>query len=804
MRRFRDFFRKKRRIDVFKDEMAPAVRNTRGLRKEYLERSMVTTAGLEYELLNPDPMLDKKGETLVLYDKLLVDDKIKFTTDLKKGLVLSIPHKVVDASDEEKDVEIGEFCRENFDKLTNPTFDDILDNLLDAMSYGHKEGEIVWGQRDGKLVWDGVRFQHPILFDFKYDEHGDLSHVLYGYSYGNKTEIQADEFNEKFLYMCWPYLKDGNWYGDSDLREVYFDWWSKFNIKRYRNKYLQNYSAPIPIITYVHAELTAKELNDLDDMLDNWQDSMRVKIPAFRDPLSGEMRPKFEIEFRDVNVKGGTAQYQETIDALDNSIMWKLLVPSKLGFSEDKSGSFAQSKKIFDILIMVIGNIQRRVEDVINPKVRQLVDLNFPGVEIYPRFEFDEIGEKIAREMLQLLLDKGVIDKREKWLRGYVGIPQLTEEEQEKIDEEKEKDVQKQQDMFGGANNGNDSDSDNGKPFADNNRNMGNGKDNQGKEEKKMKFKHSVDFKKIERFYDESEADFISEYSEIIVEQVNRIAGQVERKRIVEDKDYTAIKKLQIIKTDLKKLLSTYYAKLYLTGKVDAVQEVEGRIKKQFKNYIKFQSTAEDLKWLDRTWIDNYLKQYGELGTLSKADKKYLIDLRDRAFFVTGEKSDALLKEIYHTIDNGIRSGLTTATVVSQIDAIGLNDVKANALTIARTNASDAYNTGRMNLFMSNNVRPFVEAFQYNAILDNVTTPFCAEHDGQVILATDPELGLINPPNHFNCRSLLASIMVGESEIKGDPYYDYQNEEDSWGTDVSNKYRLPEKGFGGNKKWSES
>ena len=56
----------------------------------------------------------------------------------------------------------------------------------------------------------------------------------------------------------------------------------------------------------------------------------------------------------------------------------------------------------------------------------------------------------------------------------------------------------------------------------------------------------------------------------------------------------------------------------------------------------------------------------------------------------------------------------------------------------------------------------FIEAYQYQAIIDNRTTLFCESHDGQVIKASDGELTFINPPNHFNCRSLITPIFVFE------------------------------------------
>ena len=109
-------------------------------------------------------------------------------------------------------------------------------------------------------------------------------------------------------------------------------------------------------------------------------------------------------------------------------------------------------------------------------------------------------------------------------------------------------------------------------------------------------------------------------------------------------------------------------------------------------------------------------------------------------------------------------------------------------------------NTGRMNLFNSDSIKSFIEAFQYNAIIDNNTTEFCAQHDGQVILKSDPQFESINPPNHFNCRSMLSPIMVDENEVSGSFFSGYkENKTDfpDWGTSVTKDNRTPAKGFGG-------
>lgn len=89
--------------------------------------------------------------------------------------------------------------------------------------------------------------------------------------------------------------------------------------------------------------------------------------------------------------------------------------------------------------------------------------------------------------------------------------------------------------------------------------------------------------------------------------------------------------------------------------------------------------------------------------------------------------------------------------------------------TIVRTNLSEAYNTGRMNLFRHPSIRGHIAAFEYSAILDRNTTPFCREWHGTVLSSDDPRVQAFNPPNHFRCRSVWVPIMRGEEFTLTDP-----------------------------------
>jgi SPP1 gp7 family putative phage head morphogenesis protein len=800
-RRRNSFFSNKTDKLTFKTFFKNIVELTKGsLQKKVLTRSLEESAGIEAEYVNPDKMLDAKGKDLRFYDTMMLDSAIKGAVELKKTLTLSTQWGVVDGGEEEKDKEIGQFVRDTIDGLEIP-FDDVLDNTLDSMIYGFKVGEIIWNEivDNGKYTWQKFKFMHSYLFDFKYNEYDDLESVAIGRMVGSSKNVSAEDFERKFVYMAYPYIKDGNYYGDSDLRELYVEWWQRFNIIRWRGVYLQGFSFRVPIITYDTKSVSTTELGDLDTMLDNWQDLMRVKIPGTRDQETNKLMGKFEIEWQDISSDKGAEQYTDTLDSLARDIRRKLLFPDKLGFTTDKGGALSQSDIFWKLFLKVIKKIHRRLEDVYNPKIKMLVDLNFGKQKNYPKLKFNEIDEGIEIEMLKLLLDAGVIDKREKWIRNKVDIPQLSEKEMGEIKEAKEQDVKEQQEAFARKQKEDEiANANNPKPDDKPNKN------NVMPIKKEFKSTQGVNFDKIKDQLENNENDFIKDYDDIHKRQSERLIRLVKTKKIVENKDFKELNKLQMQKGELKKLFEVYYAKLYFQGRRDAIIEVK-KDAKSMKMNLKLNGKYEfklqdEVEWLDRSWIDRFLKEQGELGTLDKVDKKYLTDLKERAFFVTNETSNRILKEAKGIVQNGIRGNLTTAGVVGQLNDVLSEDRRRYALTIARTNSADAYNTGRMNTFLSPKLDDVVEAFQYQAILDTQTTEFCRSHDGQIIKKGDPELGNIVPPNHFNCRSILTAVLVGQDDIiDGNP---------EWGENVNAngetfntndpKVRKPAPGFGGN------
>jgi SPP1 gp7 family putative phage head morphogenesis protein len=772
--------------------------------EQVLTKTLDYNAGLESELENPDSLLENKSKDLTFYDTLLNDDKIKSSIELKKRLTLSSNGDVISASEETQDQDIADFCRWQFENMF-VDFYDILDNYLDGMVYGFKVGELMWineaiatekgilvpDQFKGKWWVGNIKHKHSVFFDFEYDEYGNVKALLIGRNYGfdtsegGKNYIDAEEIKQKFLIFIYPYAKDGNYYGDSDLKEVYTQWFAKFNIFRFRNMYLEKFGMPIPEVIYNSQKTNATEVSELKAMLKNFQDSMYFVNPGAWNSDAKELVGKFKIILHEVRNGNATDQYEKAIDQIDKQIARKLLIPDKLGFSETTTGSYSLGEVQYGIFVNVIEDLQRKLENVVNNLIKKIVDVNYSNIKDYPTWQFDKLSKTVKQEMLKILIEKGVIDKREKWIRKYVGIPELSEKEKEEIEKEKEEAIK------------------NAPPIPQFQPQFQPQQQPQQPPQKKKEFKvntHPVNFKKIERFYDESEADFLKEYSRLWIENTQYLIGQTEKKKIVETKNIALTSTLRIKKAGFKRLFQDYYLRLYIGGKIDGIEEIDERWKKIKKEGFKSDIVEMQLQEIaDRDWVNTMLRKYAELGRLTKDDIEAFKLIKQQAFLNAGNTEVEMVETVQRTITEGIRNNKTTASIINEIERNMVDKYKKYSITVARTGASDYYNTGRMNLFNSNQVSPYIEAYQYIAIIDSATTDFCASHDGQIIQKGSPELSTINPPNHFNCRSLLTTIFLGENNDPDSYYYNYEKNKEMkpWGTGVKVDSRQPVKGFGG-------
>lgn len=150
--------------------------------------------------------------------------------------------------------------------------------------------------------------------------------------------------------------------------------------------------------------------------------------------------------------------------------------------------------------------------------------------------------------------------------------------------------------------------------------------------------------------------------------------------------------------------------------------------------------------------------------------------LRQKAFYISDILGDKILTEAKGVILNGIKTGRTTQDVLIDLAAVLLPYLGDPAVvqdneqlmphrleTIVRTNTTEAYNHGRLTTFVDPDVLPFVDWIRYSAILDTRTTEVCRFLHMKLFKPGASALEELLPPNHFNCRSIVVPIVVGET-----------------------------------------
>lgn len=155
--------------------------------------------------------------------------------------------------------------------------------------------------------------------------------------------------------------------------------------------------------------------------------------------------------------------------------------------------------------------------------------------------------------------------------------------------------------------------------------------------------------------------------------------------------------------------------------------------------------------------------------------------MREKPFWVTGVLNDRLTNEARGILVNALKTGEPPAVTVEKL-AAAFEPYRGNPNvlkdgeppsphrleTIVRTNTTDAYNQGRLMEFMRPDMLPFLTGIRYSATLDERTTPVCRFLDDKIFTPQQiVDSGLL-PGNHYNCRSIIVALIVGEEIDEAD------------------------------------
>jgi SPP1 gp7 family putative phage head morphogenesis protein len=149
------------------------------------------------------------------------------------------------------------------------------------------------------------------------------------------------------------------------------------------------------------------------------------------------------------------------------------------------------------------------------------------------------------------------------------------------------------------------------------------------------------------------------------------------------------------------------------------------------------------------------------LGRAGKYDREVVLPkeaiqfLNSYSLAIADITDETTLDGIKAAISRGLDEGATLSEMKKQIqDATGtwLSDWRAE--NIARTEATKMYNAGRIARYSDPDINGFVEALQYDSVLDARTTEICQHMANKIVPITDKAtINKYTPPNHYQCRA---------------------------------------------------
>ncbi|MBA7586093.1 hypothetical protein ES708_28089 [subsurface metagenome] len=122
----------------------------------------------------------------------------------------------------------------------------------------------------------------------------------------------------------------------------------------------------------------------------------------------------------------GDAGYKSAFDT-NNAMIARALLVGTLLMDTGEKGSWALSKTHFDIFIYILDYLGTETEDTIvrEQVIKRLIDFNFANPK-YPYFKFESLikdDQKAKAEIAKMLVDAGLINPEEEWVRGFLKLP---------------------------------------------------------------------------------------------------------------------------------------------------------------------------------------------------------------------------------------------------------------------------------------------------------------------------------------------------------------------------------------------
>lgn len=671
------------------------------------------------------------------------------------------------ASEDERDIEIKDFIeRALFDEMTI-TWDDFIRQALLMLPYGVMLFEKVYEIREiegvPRVVWRKFAPRMPKSIKQWTTADGGDGVVQQGPNFTTDVSIPI----EKLLIFV-NEIEGENWWGTSILRAAYKHWYIKANLEKIDSIAHERQGLGVPFVK-LPEEHTDQDVTKAENILKN----MRAHERGYLLEYDG-----LEVEFKDM--KAGTTKDPSRAISYHNRQITLAVLAQFLDLGSGATGSRALSEDHTSLFLQSLEAIANAITDVINKyAIKELVDLNFENVEVYPELDYNGISrvdvEKLSTAY-QRFAQSGAIkptDADDQHIRELMGLPERTEDTEGEEGDPEAKDVEETADDLGMS-------------------------ELVGKKKVfKTEVKEAIDARLAEMSAAE-QIDFVSDNieriktirkhrklfsiaSDILSERwSNLVRYKFEEfegwrpltfaeKKVNFKSIQSQMDKLEANLTEESRKILTKAKDDYLKKLTPAIEKKDVAAIKKLELKFKKEYTALLNDILRKAY--NFAKNNAarEMGVKTPADAQDVLrSISIGADTIASKHAQNIVDQAKTTLADRLAKGESTSNIVGAIDAAVVKVIEKVTRDTASVVIAGHINLGRKTVFDKNQSK--IYALQRSEILDQKTCNFCLSIDERIIEKTDPlaKIGTF----HSNCRGIWVEILQGEEnkpKISGVP-----------------------------------
>lgn len=671
-------------------------------------------SGIIREEYNPK-LRDRAG--LDIYDEMRKSDG----TVRAAVLACSLPIRAADwyiepASEDAADKEVADFVTACLFEYMTLGWDDVLRQALLCLPFGVMVFEKVFATREvnGKtlIVWDKFSPRMPrSIYKWAVGTGNDPGITQFR-SDGSVAEIPMDN-----LLVIVNEMEGMNWWGMSILRPAYKHWFLKNTLYKIDAIAHERQGLGIPYVK-LPDNFTEQDRKNAETILKNLRANSQAYITEPHD---------YEIGFKDMMART-TRDPSQSIAHHNREILVSVLAQFlELGASNkgaSSSGSRALSQDHSKIFLNSLEAVANQVTDGFNPAIKELVDLNYDGIEDYPKLTFTGLSETDGLQLstaYQALITSGGLQagkNDEQFFREVLGLPERDPDEEPIVTPAQKLDIQAKADAAAAPANDNAPDPKK-KAYRERLASEGTGT---FKPWRKLTFaEQKVNFEGLQSQMDQLEADFDAKTQGLLHDARDKYMAAFTK--AAQAGDTKGIKDATLkVEADLARIIKQGMTVAFLYGKNAAAKEI---------NVPAPANPSEMLKQIDIT------------SSAIAANQIAKIEADSKIAYVTA-----------------LTQGSSVTSALGAADAAA-----ADAIDTVTGDASDVLmaagiNQGRNTVFDLNSAN--IYALQRSEILDSRTCDFCLSMDERII-SSDDDLASTDA-FHSNCRGIWVAILNDEAQ----------------------------------------